>query len=377
MKIAYLNTSISRRNGGVSEVARRLAQEVAILNEGGVEVLGTQDSASEDDRASWEPLKPRLFAPRYPRSFGYSPEYAQELDLLAPDLCHVHGLWTCPSLLARWAQRRKNRPYIISVHGMLDAWAIRNSRWKKRAAALLFQRAALKNAACLQAMTLAEVRSIRAYGLKNPICLIPNGVDLPQPVTTHPPLWNANGRKSLLYLGRIHPKKGLMPLLAGWARANAEWNLVIAGWDQDGHESDLKQRVSELGITDTVHFIGPQFGQARTAAYQTADAFVLPSFSEGLPLVVLEAWASGLPVLMTPECNLPRGFETGAAIQIAADASGALMELFAMADSRRQAMGARGRALAEEEYSWPKVARAMVDVYSWILGSGTRPPFIH
>ena len=138
------------------------------------------------------------------------------------------------------------------------------------------------------------------------------------------------GRKVLLYLGRLHPKKGLSILLRGWKEASKRergWVLVIAGWDQGGHREELEQLARELKITDSVHFAGPLFGEARETAYQNANAFVLPSLSEGQPLVVLEAWSHARPVLMTPECNLPEGFEKRAAIRMNTTVEGAAMAL--------------------------------------------------
>jgi glycosyltransferase involved in cell wall biosynthesis len=135
--------------------------------------------------------------------------------------------------------------------------------------------------------------------------------------------WRSNlpeEAKVLLYLGRLHLKKGLANLLQAWSevrRAGGEaaqnWYLVIAGWDQDGHQASLEAITLQRNIGDTVHFIGPQFGLDKDAAFRSSDAFVLPSLSEGMPLAVLEAWAHGLPVLMTPHCNLPEGFARGAA----------------------------------------------------------------
>ncbi len=193
----------------------------------------------------------------------------------------------------------------------------------------------------------------------------------------------ASGRKILLYLGRFHPKKGLVNLLKAWKRAlNSQpstlnpWTLAIAGWDEGGHESDLKKLVSDLGILTSVTFLGPQFGNAKMSCYDQCDAFVLPSFSEGFPMVVLEAWAYGKPVLMTPECNLPEGFESNAAIRIATDVENiehGLRQLFEMSAADCQTMGERGKKLVMEKYSWPRISAQMKGVYDWVVGGGARP----
>jgi poly(glycerol-phosphate) alpha-glucosyltransferase len=183
----------------------------------------------------------------------------------------------------------------------------------------------------------------------------------------------------LLYLGRLHPKKGLPTLLRSWREAiskNGDWILVIAGWDQAGHRSELEQLVAQLGISDSVKFVGPLFGAQREAAYQSATAFVLPSLSEGQPLAVLEAWSHALPVIMTRECNLGEGFEMGAAVRMEPTiASGidALETLFSLGDAALREMGMCGKRLVASSFSWPRIAAEMFSVYQWVMGAGATP----
>jgi poly(glycerol-phosphate) alpha-glucosyltransferase len=192
----------------------------------------------------------------------------------------------------------------------------------------------------------------------------------------------APGRKVLLFLGRLHPKKGVPNLLRAWAVCQkteheaTNWTLVVAGWDQDGHENLLKRMVAELGIADSVLFPGPLFDGTKSRALRRAQAFVLPSYSEGLPVAVLEAWAYGLPALITPQCNLPEGFVEGAAVKADPDVASltqGLRALFAMGESEREQMGVRGRRLVEQRFSWPSVTKQMISVYEWVLGGGPRP----
>ena len=285
-----------------------------------------------------------------------------------------------------WSKRTR-RPYLVTPQGMLDPWALNHARTKKQLAGWLYEGRHLRDAACLHAVCEAERDAFRAYGLRNPVCIIPNGVDLPPP-GFQPPLPAGveqvpAGSKVLLYLGRLHGKKGLLNLLRAWAQIQAqvpasagEWCLVIAGWDQGGHEQTLRQAARELAIEDSVRFVGALFGEAKDAAYHHADAFVLPSVSEGLPLVVLEAWSHRLPVLMTPACNLPEGFAADAAIRADPEAcslAAALVALFSASDSDRRAMGDRGRALVERRFTWSGSARAMAEVYHWLVGDAAKP----
>jgi poly(glycerol-phosphate) alpha-glucosyltransferase len=289
-----------------------------------------------------------------------------------------------PSLASlRWS-RRARRPYLVSTHGMLDPWAVSRAAWKKRLAGWWFENAHLVGAACLHALTKTEARAIRAYGLTNPICVIPNGVDLPTRTVLPRPAWvgtPAQDRKLLLFLGRLHPKKGLETLLRAWKDAQSiaaarDWILIIAGWDQGAHARRLEGVAAELGIAGSLRFVGPQFDQAKAATLACADAFVLPSLSEGLPVAVLEAWSYGLPVLMTEACNLPEGFAAGAALPIGSDPAAiaaGLRRLFALSDAERREMGARGRALVRARFTWRQIGEQMAAVYRWVLGGGAPP----
>ena len=190
------------------------------------------------------------------------------------------------------------------------------------------------------------------------------------------------GRRIMLFLGRIHPKKGLMNLLQAWARlpADAAWQLVVAGWDQGGHQQELETFAAAHGLRDRVTFVGPLHGPVKAAAYANANAFILPSFSEGLPMTVLEAWAHGLPVLMTPACNLPEGFAEGAAAEISTDPemmARSLLRFMSAGDHERAAFGLHGRALAENRFNWTRIAGEMLSVYRWVAGAGPRPACVH
>jgi poly(glycerol-phosphate) alpha-glucosyltransferase len=221
-------------------------------------------------------------------------------------------------------------------------------------------------------------------------------VELPEGLTAED-TESSEGIKRLLFLGRIHPKKGLSGLLKAWAKIqktisgiknSKDWQLVIAGWDQGGHEGELIELCSEVGLkvvqrskhvpcsataqeADVV-FYGPAFGGEKEQLLRRADAFVLPSLSEGLPMSVLEAWAYGLPVVMTPECHLPEGFASQAALEIRNGKMGdskwsGLQQMLDMSDSDRIEMGRRGRRLVEEKFTWPKVAAQMKALYEEIL----------
>jgi poly(glycerol-phosphate) alpha-glucosyltransferase len=386
MKVGLLTSWLSHRGGGVREVVRRLGASLQNEPELQVAIFGLADAASSAGGADRNGLAISAIPTRGPRAWGYAPRLATELATSNLDLLHAHGLWMYPSLASlRWASAT-DRPYMVTPHGMLDRWAIRNSSWKKRMALWAYEWEHLRRAHCLHALCEAEAESIRSFGLRNAICVIPNGLDLPErnPGVKH----NLRGRlpenaELLVSLGRLHPKKGLANLLRAWhsfsQRAdsgNGNWHLAVVGWDQNGHERELRSLVATLDMAGSVHFLGPLFGADKEAVLASASAFVLPSLSEGLPMVVLEAWSYGLPVLMTGQCNLPEGFRSGAALEIGTDCQGianGLERLAAMPVEHRRGMGQKGLHLCGEFYSQRSVSDRLGSVYRWLLSLGPRP----
>jgi poly(glycerol-phosphate) alpha-glucosyltransferase len=420
MKTLCVLESVSRADGGIFEAERALQCALAGGEEVDVRVVGVRDEFTGADLEKWGALRPRVAALRGPAGFGYAPGLADLLDKDV-DLAYAATLWKYPSWAVLKWQKKTRKPVVAAPHGSLDAWALNNSRWKKRVAAWLFKDEQLRRATCFRALCAAEADAIRAYGLKQRIEVVPNGVGLPEKLTTED-TESTEGKRRLLFLGRIHPKKGLVGALRAWAviqnsksktHNSKRWQFVIAGWDQGGHEGELKKLCTDLGLriaewgeaedlklnsyklktersldiqgglrpgngssrrltlpdVDVV-FFGPAFGEEKEALLRSAEAFILPSFSEGLPMSVLEAWAYGLPVAMTPECNLPEGFASGAALEIRNSAGGfeRMRTLIEMTDQERAAMGMRGRRLVDERFTWPKVAAQMRRLYEEVLG---------
>ena len=154
------------------------------------------------------------------------------------------------------------------------------------------------------------------------------------------------------------------------------WNIVIAGWGDEYHIRELISKIETLKVKKNIHFIGAQYGSAKHACFKSADAFILPSYSEGLPMSILEAWSYSLPVLMTNQCNLQIGFTSNSAVKIEPKKDGileGLRELFVLTERERHDYGHRGRKLVETSYSWPLVSGQMCEVYYWMLGYGSRP----
>jgi glycosyltransferase involved in cell wall biosynthesis len=257
MNTTSVVASISRKAGGLQQSVRRLHQSLNEIPGVKVSVAALLDEYSVQDVQEWAPLPVSLSPVVGPRAFGFSTSLFPKLLDIDADIMHTHGIWQYPSMaVSRW-HKRTGRPYLISPHGMLDPWAVRNSAWKKRIALAVYERRHLENASCIRALCDAEAQAIRQIGLRNPICIIPNGIDVPeignQKTESRNLPWAGcvePGRKVLLYLGRIHPKKGLANLIRAWSEIQKaesrkqkaeEWVLAIAGWDQRGHELELKR----------------------------------------------------------------------------------------------------------------------------------------
>src|SRR6266487_710639 len=388
MKIGFLVSSVSREAGGLFQSVRGLAKAVTCAS-ASARVFGISDTQSAVDLQEWRPLSVETFRPQF-RAWGYSNQLVPALLGADLDILSTHGLWKYCSVASQRWHRRTGRPYIVHPEGMLESWALQNAKWKKRIAALVYEDRYLREATCLRALCEAEAQSIRSYGMRNPICVIPNGMDLPD-LSETPTLQAqafAEGRKVLLYLGRLHPKKNVANLVRAWKQildshpsTRASWLLAIAGWSQRGYEQELKHLAGDLGTAATpglasIAFLGPRFGTEKNECYRACNAFIMPSLSEGLPITVLEAWAHAKPVLMTLECNLPEGFAAGAALQIGTgpeEIAAGLKEVIEMSDDDRRAMGNRGRNLVETKFSWPRIGEQMCSVYEWVLGGGPLP----
>jgi glycosyltransferase involved in cell wall biosynthesis len=393
IKVRHVTLSSTAAGGGVALAVRELAEAQTKL---GIQPEIHSLADRENDLGAISvPIYQHAVSARFP--FAQSQELLKTLSNSPSSLMHTHGLWSDTSRAVRKTGEENRTPWIVSPHGMLDPWALANSAWKKRIARVLFEDAHLKNAACIHALSQSEKNSIRAFGLRRPICLIPNGVALATLTEPNDP----GEKKMLLFLGRIHPKKGLANALKAWGKIPNEtrnsWQFVIAGWDQAGHSDELKQlcRDQNLLYSDipaenifsqmdhsSVLFVGPAFGGTKEKLLRHADAFILPSFSEGLPIAILEAWSYQLPVLMTDHCNLPEGFQANAAVKIdfsnneisqPDSIASAFQELFEMSNDEQKLMGKRGRNLVEERFTWARVAEQMKATYEWVLGNGTKP----
>jgi glycosyltransferase involved in cell wall biosynthesis len=302
---------------------------------------------------------------------------ALQEDASAGAVFHVHGLWLMSNIYpARVRRQAQNKAALIcSPRGMLGREALQISRWKKRVVWTTMQRSALAAADCLHATARSEYEEIRAAGLRAPVAIIPNGID-PFPVAGVP---RASGEKrTVLSLGRIHPKKGLDRLVRAWASVEREfpsWRLLIAGPAEIGHDKQLLALSNDLGLK-RVTIGGPIYDSAKIETYRSADLFVLPTLNENFGLTVAEALSAEVPVistkgapwsgLETERCGwwIDQGVEPLAA---------ALRTAMAQPTEKLREMGRLGRAWMIRDYGWDRIASDMFDVYHWLKSGGSPP----
>jgi glycosyltransferase involved in cell wall biosynthesis len=309
-----------------------------------------------------------LFSPFFFRTIAH---LCRHLNI---QIIHNHGLWLLHSHSAVKVSRQFGIPYIIQPRGTLEPWALSYHAWKKHLALRFYQRSDLENASLLVATSKMEASGIRRAGLKQPIAIIPNGIDLPRWIEG--PILKKTIRNAL-FLSRLHPKKGLLNLVAAWKHARPEgWRMIVAGPNEGSHQAEVKNAIILAKLDNDFLFVGPVEGEAKEKLFREADLFILPTFSENFGLVVAEALSYGIPVITTrgaPWAGLER-HSCGWWIDIGVEPlSDAIREATNLPSGVLREMGMRGRAYVEANFAWSDAAKQMLSVYEWILHKGPKP----
>ena len=300
------------------------------------------------------------------------------------EVVHLHGLWQTQTRTGARAARRFRVPHLIAAHGMAEPWALRQKALKKRVYTALVEGKNLRHADCLHALSRPEVEHLRALAPKTPICLVPNGVDLApfeklpdrsELERLHPQL---RDKFNILFFGRLHVKKGLdllVQALADVKEAHSRAHLILAGFD-DGAFEPFREAAAALGLNGHYTYLGHVDKADASRVWGAADAFVLPSYSEGFSMAILEALAARKPVLITHACHFPDLAEARGGIVVEATRQGVaegLRELLELSDFERQAMASNGRRLVEKKYTWKTQAERLASVYQWVSRGGSMP----
>ena len=385
MRVLQVGESLAVEYGGTAAACAELTNQLAHC---GVDVSLITLGGSNGSGPTW-PLDPAVAAnictPTGPRRLGYCRGLPEILESLAPqNVVHVHGLWRLHYLQSARFAFAHGIPLIVSVHGMLLGGALRQRAALKRVERWLFQDALLRRTHCLHATAAAEAEAIRRLGFLGPIAVVPWGVRAPAggPSPSRSSASQTQPRRVVLYLGRLHPTKGLEPLLRAWAHVRerfAAWHLVVAGYDEGAYRSTLVALARELGIAEAVTFAGPAQGSAREQLFADASLVVLPSPAENFGFVVPEALVRGIPVIATqgaPWSNLVAEACGWWIRPGESSLAAALAEALGQSPEALREMGERGRRLVRDRYTWDRVATSMVELYEWTLGRGVEPAFV-
>lgn len=380
MDILIFTYSITRTAGGVLDAVRDLFTNKA-FNSQKLEILSYKEDDMNDDLSSWKDLKLKLVSPQI---FLYSREAKEYFLRSKAGLLHMEALWRYPHLLMTTWKKKQKKPIVCSPHGMLDPYIIKSQGIAKRIIARIFFQKGLEAVTCYHALCHKEMEDIRAYGLKQPIAIIPNGINLPDGNIV---FTKTDNKKHLLYLGRLHKKKGVDILLEAVALIKDEnpelfsqWHIDLVGWDHENCERHLREIVDTNNLHNSVTFHGGLFGEDKIRMYATSDAYILPSHGEGLPMTILEAWSWKLPVLMTKQCNIPEGFEANAAIRIDDDINSVkngIISLMQMSEAERKAIGNCGYELVKRQFTWEASAKKMIELYEWLITKKNKPEFVY
>lgn len=370
--VAHLQGLLSDGAGGLASSIPALIRGLNESTRIESHVVGVLDTSNAITPNSWGNFSypHRSYGPA---NFHWTPIMDRTLDRIAPEVMDSHGVWMNLSRVALKRHKKRGTPFIVTPHGMLDPWAVGRSAWRKRIVSMWFENEHLARAGAIRALNRGEAKAIRQFGVESPIAIIPNGIEdrsdtIVTDVSDRPPI--------IEFLGRLDSKKGLQPLLMAWSKvvkvpSAIHWKLRVHGWGEPNYVKSLERLVSDMGIGTSVDLAGPVYGSEKDNALEGATGFILPSFSEGLPMAVLEAWSWGTPVLMTRFCNLPEGFTSGAAMEITTDPDDmarSMLDFIGMSSFDRRAMALAGRELVSTKFNARSVTKNVERLYLWLAG---------
>lgn len=379
MRVLHVAASLSPEWGGPVKVIQGLTES---LVKRGVEISIFAPSKNQQEAIIPEGVNVRLFPESIftkiwrNHSFHLSKTLRKEAGRF--DIMHIHEIWHHSHFAAYRIAKSLGIPFIVTIHGALEPWGLNFKKFKKKVYSSLIQRRILEQASALHAITTREVESIKNFKINNKIVVIENGIDLnefqnlppKQKLVEHFP--ELRDKEILLFLGRLHINKGLDILIRAFSRVvekHPNARLLLVGPDENGYKEHIVRLIREENITEKVIFTGLLVGEKKHSALSGADLFVLPSYSEGFSISILEAMASGLPVIITKPCNFPEVEEQNAGIVINPNVSeleDAMSKLLANTEIR-QNMGKNGKKLIMDKYNWGTISDKMLNLYNDVL----------
>ncbi|PRY88363.1 glycosyltransferase [Mongoliibacter ruber] len=303
-----------------------------------------------------------------------------EVSSNKPSLIHINGLWSPILNIVGLKAKRLKIPYVVSPHGMLEPWALLQGKHKKKIARALFQNKVLNNAACLHATSSTEAENLRILGFVNPIAVIPNGINVSE---IEPSFHSKKGKKTILFLSRIHQKKGIELLIDSWKnideKLKKDWVIKIVGNGEKEYINSLNKKLSNFKMNDQIEILGPMFDNDKDEMFKSSDLFILPTYSENFGIVIIEAMAYGLPVITTkgtPWSELET-YNAGWWVDTNIESiEKALVQAMTSNHSSLLKMGKNGRDLVEKKYAINNIRSKTLRLYEWTLGLREKPDFI-
>lgn len=297
------------------------------------------------------------------------------LEHLHPDIVHVNGCWLPSCAMAQlWAQKQGYK-VVLSPHGMLEPWIIhRHYLTRKLPALILYQKKAVKRADYIHATACSERDNLLKLGYNNKINVIANGIDVES--ITMKSTWSR--RREMLFLSRVHVKKGINYLIEAVARLKEEmygYIVRIAGEGDAAYISSLRELAKRHAVEDIIRFEGGVYGERKWQLFRETDLFVLPTHSENFGIVVAEALACGTPVMTTtgaPWADLRErgcGWWTEIGTEPLVQA---LRTFLSLTETDLERMGHNGRRLVEDKYSARQIARQMNEMYENVISENRR-----
>ena len=382
MNIIHTTTSLAPEFGGPVRIITAVCLELASL---GNQVTLVYLDFGNDFGQSRLPSHENLHYVKCEVKFRtgmrpvWVPEYRSKLlDVISEKdnlVIHDNGIWLPYSGVLHNLAHKHNIPVITSIHGMLEPWPMRYGRIRKLAAWHIYQKNRLEKNVLLHATSNVEAENLRKLGLHLPIAVIPDGTIIPEQASLPKP--ERSSKKTMLFLSRIHPKKGLLNLVKAidYLRPS-DWKVVIAGYDENNYQSIVEKAVQDTGLKDYFTFVGPVDDEQKWGLYNSADLFILPTHSENFGIVIPEALAAETPVITTRGTPWKELIEYNCGWWVeptVLDLIDSLENAFSLDDQQLKQMGKNGRMLVEEKYSWPAVAKGLNDVYQWMLKKGPKP----
>jgi len=368
MRICHIVPSLEERHGGPSKSVRALANAQAAGGES-VELLATLEPGQAVAAGDGDAAAIRCFPRVTPRWLSRSPEMRRHLVGTNADCVHNHALWLLPLRYARETAARLEAPLVISPRGMMSGWAHHHRLWRKWIAAQFIHPGAFAATAGWHATSKEEADDIRALGFRQPVCVSPNGVTLPDEaeLAAARRAWRelcpvTGTRPVALFYSRFHRKKRLKELINLWLAApRGDWLLLIVGVAEDYTANELSATIAAAGGSDRIAVFD---GADRPPPYAVASLFLLPSHSENFGLVIAEALSAGVPVLVTDTTPWSGLAATGAGWCLPwKDYPPALASVLATRPAELEAMGRRGREWAAREFSWARSAGLLTEFY--------------